>query len=705
MSNRVKQGFVCLLTAAVLLVCAVPARAQSYREVPYETYTYWYGIQAHERNAAYSRPLYEVAQVLDAAKLHTTEFKELKDICTDRFGNLYLLDADSRILVLDSQYTLVREIGTIRNGDDALTYEDANSLSVHTDGTLFICDTENARVLRCTAAGELLHTYLLPDSSIIPEDFEFRPLHAVMDERNYTYILSDGSYYGMLLFDATGEFMGFYGANEVTTGIVGTLKNIWNRLFVSNEKKSNSARTLPFVFVDVEVGSDGFLYTATGFTDKNQNKGQIKKLSPGTGKNILGSESVNFTDDQVNTTYNNGDPVNQNIVSLAVDEEDYIYCLEAQYGRVYIYDKECYMLTAFGGGLQNGTQDGTFQSARALALNGSDVLVCDGMNGTVTVFQRTDFGVQLLKMQSLTLNGDYSAAKEGWQQLIRSDENCQPAYRGLARAYLTENDYESALRYARSGYDRETYALAFELKRQTFVDDHFALLFSGALLLSAGIIVLIILGKRRKLPQMKNAEVRLWGYSLVHPALAFERVKERGQGSLVLCGITVAAYYVVSVLQALCGGFIFTYYDAENFNSLLVLLRSVGMVVLFVVCNWMICTLMGGRGRLREIAVVASYSLLPLILVMLLQLVLTNVLLPDEGVFLQILGVVAQMYAGIMLIVGLIKVHDYSFIRLVGTGVLTVLGMAAMIFLMVMVCLLFQQLYGFVSTVMMELML
>ena len=114
---------------------------------------------------------------------------------------------------------------------------------------------------------------------------------------------------------------------------------------------------------------------------------------------------------------------------------------------------------------------------------------------------------------------------------------------------------------------------------------------------------------------------------------------------------------------------------------------------------------MGGRGRLREIAVVASYSLLPLILVMLLQLVLTNVLLPDEGVFLQILGVVAQMYAGIMLIVGLIKVHDYSFIRLVGTGVLTVLGMAAMIFLMVMVCLLFQQLYGFVSTVMMELML
>ena len=705
MTNRMKRALAGLLTAAALLVCAVPVSARSYREVPYETYTYWEGVQENERNAAYSRPVYEVAQVLDAAGLRTAEFKELKDICTDRSGNVYLLDASSRILVLDGQYAPVRELGAIRDGSESLTYEDANSVYVHTDGTLFICDTEHARVLHCTAEGELIRTYLLPDSPIIPEDYEFRPLHAVMDARGYTYILSDGSYYGMLLYDAEGGFMGFYGANEVTSGIAGTIRNIWNRLFVSDEKKSNTARTLPYVFVDVAVGSDGLLYTATGFTAKNENRGQVKKLSPGTGKNILDSESVNFTDDRVNTTYNDGDPVNQNIVGLAVDDENFLYCLESQYGRVYIYDKECHMLTAFGGGLQNGTQSGTFQSARALALNGSDVLVCDGMNGTVTVFRRTAFGDRLLAAQTQTLDGDYTAAKENWQQLIRSDENCQPAYRGLARAYLAENDYETALSYARSGYDRETYALAFELKRQAFVNDHFALLFTGALLLAAGIIVLIVLGRRQKLPRVQNPELRLWGYSLVHPALAFERVKEQGQGSLVLCGITVAAYYVASVLQVLCGGFMFTYYDAESFNSLLVLLRSVGMVVLFVVCNWMVCTLMGGRGRLREIAVVASYSLLPLILEMLLRLVLTNVLLPDESAFLGILHTAALLYAAIMLIAGLVKVHDYSFSRLVGTGVLTVLGMAAVIFLLVMVCLLFQQLYGFLATVMMELML
>ena len=193
MTNRMKQALAGLLAAAALLICAVPVSARSYREVPYETYTYWEGVQENERNAAYSRPVYGVAQVLDAAKLHTTEFKELKDICTDRSGNVYLLDAASRILVLDGQYMPVREIGAIRDGSESLTYEDANSVYVHSDGTLFICDTEHARVLHCTAEGELIHTYLLPDSPIIPEDYEFRPLHAVMDARGYTYILSDGS--------------------------------------------------------------------------------------------------------------------------------------------------------------------------------------------------------------------------------------------------------------------------------------------------------------------------------------------------------------------------------------------------------------------------------------------------------------------------------------------------------------------------------
>jgi hypothetical protein len=67
--------------------------------------------------------------------------------------------------------------------------------------------------------------YTLPDSPLIPEGFKYRPVKVVADSRGYVYILSEGSYYGALLYaPATSgtakEFIGFYGANTVTNNIL-----------------------------------------------------------------------------------------------------------------------------------------------------------------------------------------------------------------------------------------------------------------------------------------------------------------------------------------------------------------------------------------------------------------------------------------------------------------------------------------------------
>lgn len=709
MKNKSIRFFALFLLVTLLLCSPLSAAAQSSREIPYESYTYWEGISEDSRKAVYNRPMYEVGNVISAADLGVKSFTKLNDICTDSKGFVYLLDDSARIIVLDSNYNLVREIGVIpKKHEDIVDFEEnydysgANSLYVHTDGTIYICDTENARVLHCNEFGNILDVQVLPDSPLIPEGYNYRPLHAVVDQRGYLYVLSDGSYYGMILYSEERSFLGFYGANEVTNGIMGAFKNVWDRVFVSNTKKGNSARKLPYVFVDVVVGGDGFIYTATGYTEKTNNKGQIKKLSPGTGKNILNSENVNFTDDEINTTYKDGEELQQNIVGLCVDENGFIYCLDAAFGRVFLYDSENHMLTAFGSGMGSGTQKGSFVVPTAIALSGSDVLVSDSTKCTVTVFKQTDYGKQVKELQALTLDGEYLKAKNGWQQVLESDRNCQAAYKGLARAYLTENDYEAALEYAKMGYDRDTYALAFEFIRQNFIDRNFWVIFIGIIALLGGLFSLVIISKCKKLTLIRNRELKLYFNTLIHPALSFEEVKDKGKGSMLLCVITVTVFYILSVLQVLCGGFLFTYYDPENFNSLMVLVRSVGFVVLWIVCNWMICTLLGGRGKLREITVVTCYSLQPLIIEKLIRLVLTNVLLPTEGEFLGILGVVATLYSLLLIIAGLIKIHDFSMGRLVGTSVLSLLGMAAVMFLIVMVGMLIQQLGGFIGTVFME---
>ena len=113
----------------------------------------------------------------------------------------------------------------------------------------------------------------------------------------------------------------------------------------------------------------------------------------------------------------------------------------------------------------------------------------------------------------------------------------------------------------------------------------------------------------------------------------------------------------------------------------------------------MICTLMQGKGKVKEILVVTCYSLWPLILEKVVYIVFSNVLLPSEGSFLGIFNTIAIAYFALLMIMGLLKIHDFSFGRFIGTTALSVLAMAAIVFLGIMMIILIQQLYGFVVTI------
>ena len=185
--------------------------------------------------------------------------------------------------------------------------------------------------------------------------------------------------------------------------------------------------------------------------------------------------------------------------------------------------------------------------------------------------------------------------------------------------------------------------------------------------------------------------------------LSFDEIKEKKQGSLIICGVLTALFYVTAVIQVLCGGFLFTQYDPTSFNSVWVLIRSAGLVVLWIISNWMISTLMQGKGTLKEICIVTCYSLSPIIIERFLRLILTNVLLPSEAMFLNGFDTLAIGYTLLLLIIGLIKIHDFSFGRMVSTSLLSILGVGIIFFLLIMIAMLFQQTYGFIATVISEL--
>ncbi|MBQ1187119.1 MAG: YIP1 family protein [Clostridia bacterium] len=722
-----------LLSAIIVAGTMVTAFAETSQYVPYENYTYWEDITGSGRKLVYNRPMYNTQFVLSNVELGIEAFTELVDVCTDKNENIYLLDTGSpdvsaKIVVLDANYKYVKQISKVYKettaedgtvGTEELDFTGAYNIYVHTDGCIYICDTTHARVLKCDGEGRYIDEYTLPDSPLIPDDFTYRPVKVVADSRGYVYILSEGSYYGALLFapaesGTAKEFIGFYGANTVVNGVLGAIQSALNRMFPNNDKMKNQNRVLPYTFSDIVIDSKDFIYTTTD----SAAKGQLKKLNPGAGNNILKSNDKRFIDDAVNRTYLGGlnFALYQKIVGLDVDDKEFMYALDATYGRIYLYDAQCRLLTTFGGGMGSGTQKGTFQTASAICVketkdeNGTvivnDVLVTDKTNNTLTVFRRNDYGNMVVGLTRMTIDGDYVESREGWEEAIKLDKNLQIAYTGLARAYLAEKNYEKAMEVALEGYDRDTYALAFEYHRQNLVSKYFGILFAAVIVIALAVIAVVVFKKKKGEAEVSgDSEWKLALSALIHPGLAFEEMKDKKRGSVKVALVILLLFYVSAVIQVLWGGFLFTKYDPGTFNSLWVLVQSVGLVALWVIANWLVTTLMAGKGKLKEIFVVTCYSLMPIIGARVIYIVLTNFLLPTEGSFLGILTTAAMIYTGLLLVIGMMRIHDYSMGRLIGTSLLSVFGMAAIIFLMILVGILLQQLGGFVATIVTELLM
>ena len=137
----------------------------------------------------------------------------------------------------------------------------------------------------------------------------------------------------------------------------------------------------------------------------------------------------------------------------------------------------------------------------------------------------------------------------------------------------------------------------------------------------------------------------------------------------------LAAFYITTILKTTSSGFLFRPLSENSINSLLVFARTIGFVILWSVTNWAIATLFGGIGKFREIYLVITYSLFPVVIGNTVYIVFSHMLNLTEGEFLTIFLVFTELLAVFMVIVGSVIIHDISFGKFVGIAVMTILGM------------------------------
>ena len=199
------KKIISVVIAVILLIgvsITVSAKTDSYIRVD---------VPGNTTELRKSREMFSATGLITADSLGLEEKLEgITDIFSDDYGNILLLCGDtSRIISIKPDYTLDKEIVVLDLDGQQVNFKGALGIYKDSNGYIYICDTENSRIIVVNSEGLVINTLESPDSELIPDDFLYQPVALEKDKYGYTYILSLGCYYGALLYSPEDEFLGF----------------------------------------------------------------------------------------------------------------------------------------------------------------------------------------------------------------------------------------------------------------------------------------------------------------------------------------------------------------------------------------------------------------------------------------------------------------------------------------------------------------
>lgn len=691
---------VLLLVALILAVAVVPASAaETLSNSPYATYTYWDGYGS--KQAVEIKATHEVIHVFEGNDFGVGEFVEMQHTFAYK-DNLYILDSgNSRIIILDKDYKVVGQIDSFKLGDETITFKGAKGLFMDESG-LYVADTLNKRVL-CTNNGVVTKVIERPDDTAIPATYDFAPIRLVKDSSGYYYLLCEGSYYGMMVFSDEFEFFGFFGADSVKTSFADAISEFIKGLFETETKHNASLKQLPYSLLDICIDHEGFIVAIN-----SQTSGQVKRyglvgtntLKKTSGYQAASTDSYNFADNPAvfpdKTPAAKQGYLYTSLTSIVADDKGYYYAMDGAHGKIIMMDTKCNTLSIFGNGRGQGKQDGTFITPSSLSIFNGDIVATDFVTNKVTVFRVTDYGKTYMTANAYTVNSDYTEAKPYWEQIHAVDKNNQLAYRGLAKAALKEEKYNLALEYAEKGMDQKTYALAFAEVRNEFIANNFWWISIIALVVIGGAVAFLVISKKKQIVVIKADKLRIALTAFYHPFDNFNAIKYKNMGSIPIATALLALYYVSSILITLKGGFMFGIVDTSSFNAILTLLGTTGVVVVWVVANWLVSILFEGKGKMKEIYCATCSCLVPMIIYNFAYVILSHVLIGGASSPFSLFSTICYVLTALLLLLSIMVIHDFTFFKSIFIALAIILGMAIVVFVLFVILTLWQDLLAFV---------
>lgn len=683
--KRILRLVVAILICVLMLGITVSAESTNYNvNTAYYSYTYGTPEKTIQTPAPYS-----VSSVLQGEDIGIANFTTLNDVYYDKeSGYLLLTDSGANtIIVLDKDYKLITQITTFDNQGVEDSFLSPSSTCVR-DGKLYVADTGNARILRFDAQTFELQAVLgQPKIAVLGENYTYKPARISVDLAGRIYCIATDINDGILLLDTDGEFLRFVAAPDVEI----TLWTKFLKMFMTKAQKENLEKAVPTEYSSIIMDEKGFLYLTSSDTT----------VHPITKINSQGSDILNYEDN----IYPAGDSwhmltsgtISSVFVDISVREDNIYAALDKEKGRVFTYDQEGNLLYCFGG---IGTQEGTFYAPSSIEMFGETMLVTDSFYGTLTIFQRTEFGTAVDEATVSMLEGRYDMAQEQWLNVLRMCPNYVAANLNLARVDIQNGEYKNALKRLEGTSDISYYSKAYEGVREAFISEHFTLI---VILILLGIVLLIvwrILKKRfrfgKKWGQCKLIqEIRYSNYTMFHPFDGFWDLKHERRGSLAAANILVVLFIFAYALRVQFSGYIFNGVLPGEVNTIYEIIKMVLPLGLWCVANWCFTSLMDGEGTMKDIYVATAYSLKPYIITAVPLWLLTHCLSEDEAFIYTTLSSIVMIWMLGLIFFAMITTHDYSLLKGIIVAILTLVGICLILFIALTFTNIIQQIYDF----------
>lgn len=194
-------------------------------------------------------------------------------------------------------------------------------------------------------------------------------------------------------------------------------------------------------------------------------------------------------------------------------------------------------------------------------------------------------------------------------------------------------------------------------------------------------------------------------YVLIHPFDGFYCLKHERKGRFAVANLIIGLLFICNLVRIRFLGFIFNENDLKNVNFLIEACKVFIPFILWCIANFGITTLANGKGNMRDIYLATAYALLPMVLFSIPTVLLSRVTTLQEGTFITIIEAFALLWTIVLLLIGMMTIHDYSMSMNLFTILATLLGMAAIMLLALLFISLLQQMYNFIYMVVRELIL